>query len=125
MEERLRAEMSVEGQVQVCCRYNEDHIVILDCPQQIIKCPNIRCGASLEVPEYFDSCFALKCNSCRRQFCGWCLVHVGNDAHSHVRRCDKSGNPGNPKSFLILYKFISELQARTFSDLLQCFKRVV
>ena len=94
-EERLRAEMStVEGQVQLCCRYIEDHIVILDCPQ-IIKCPNIQCTASLEVPEDFDSCFALKCDSCRQQFCGWCLVHVGKDAHDHVRRCDKSGNPGN------------------------------
>ena len=61
MEERLRAEIScVEGQVQLCCRYIEDHIVILDCPQ-IIKCPNIGCGASLEVPEDFDSC---KKNTC-------------------------------------------------------------
>ena len=22
-------------------------------------------------------------------------MHVGDDAHSHVRRCNKSGNPGN------------------------------
>ena len=94
-EKRLRAEMSsVEGQVKLCCGYIEDHIVIRDC-RQIIKYPNIRCGASLEVPDDFDSCFALKCDSCRQQFCGWCLVHVGDDAHSHVRRCVNSGNPGN------------------------------
>ena len=95
VEKRLLADMSSEeGLVQLCHRYIEDHIVILDCPQ-IIKCPNIRCGTPLEVPRDFDSCFALKCDSCRQQFCGWCLVHVGDDAHAHVRRCDKSGNPGN------------------------------
>ena len=43
----------------------------------------------------FDSCFALKCDQCRHQCCGWCLRDCGSDAHPHVRQCNLNGNGGN------------------------------
>ena len=92
---RTRKELlSTTGQVANCRRYIEENIVVLECPT-VIKCPNRDCRISLEIPTDFDSCFALKCDGCHQQFCGWCFVHVGRDAHAHVRQCKHSQRPGN------------------------------
>ena len=43
----------------------------------------------------FDSCFALQCDQCGHQCCGWCMADCGADAHPHVRKCLRNDNGGN------------------------------
>jgi len=39
-----------------------------------IKCPNPACRTALFMDQEFDSCFALKCDQCGHQCCGWCMA---------------------------------------------------
>ncbi len=41
----------------------------------------------------FSRCFAVSC-TCGCAFCGWCMADCGRDAHSHVKQCPSSANPG-------------------------------
>ena len=60
-----------------------------------IKCPNPACRTALFMDQEFDSCFALKCDQCGHQCCGWCMADCGADAHPHVRKCVRNANGGN------------------------------
>jgi hypothetical protein len=42
----------------------------------------------------FEGCFAVRCSACTCNFCAWCLLDCGDDAHAHVKRCPKSLVPG-------------------------------
>ena len=59
------------------------------------KCPNAGCRQALYMDQDFNSCFALKCDQCNHQCCGWCMVDCGVDAHAHVRKCARNVNGGN------------------------------
>lgn len=43
----------------------------------------------------FDGCFAVECNRCKASMCGWCMGDFSPDAHSHVKTCVQSLNPGS------------------------------
>lgn len=58
-----------------------------------LKCP--RC--SLVFLDW-DGCAAVRCSQCNCSFCGLCLKDCGEDAHSHVKACDK--NPEKPSFFV-------------------------
>lgn len=49
-----------------------------------IHCQNENCGA---VIYDFDGCFAVECQLCGHNFCGWCLTDCVEDAHPHVMHC--------------------------------------
>ena len=53
------------------------------------KCP--RCGE----PFYnFDGCFAVSCSR-GHGFCGFCMQDCGNNAHEHVRTCERNPSRGS------------------------------
>ena len=57
-----------------------------------LKCQHRGCGAAIFD---FDSCFAVTCNLCGNEFCAWCLLDCGEDAHKHVMQCRESKSPGS------------------------------
>ena len=58
-----------------------DHII-----QNILT---LKCGNCNQAFVDFVGCFALNCNSCKQNFCGWCLEVAPNSlaCHNHVREC--------------------------------------
>ena len=45
----------------------------------------------------FDNCWSVKCRSCPKYFCAWCLTYTTSDAeegHDHVRACPENPHPG-------------------------------
>ena len=57
-----------------------------------LTCQHRGCGAAIFE---FDACFAVRCNLCGNDFCAWCLLDCGRDAHEHVKRCPESKHPGS------------------------------
>lgn len=57
-----------------------------------LRCPNKDCKMAFFD---FDGCFAVTCNSCRHDFCAWCLDYSQRgDVHAHVANCPKALEPG-------------------------------
>eukprot|EP00808_Paulinella_micropora_P003138 g7125.t1 len=79
--ERLSAE---QRQVQQARVWIQEELLTLKCPR-----PNCR-RAFVD----FDGCFALTCGACGWGFCAWCLEDCGEDAHTHVARCNANAAPG-------------------------------
>jgi hypothetical protein len=54
----------------------------------------------------FAGCFALTCNNCDANFCGWCLENCNDmdSCHKHVLYCDYSKEYGSLFSSLELFK---------------------
>ncbi len=47
----------------------------------------LRCPRCKQAFLDFDGCFAISCNICPCNFCGWCLMDCQGDAHPHVKEC--------------------------------------
>jgi hypothetical protein len=47
----------------------------------------LRCPRCKQAFLDFDGCFAISCNVCPCNFCGWCLMDCQGDAHPHVKEC--------------------------------------
>jgi hypothetical protein len=90
----LRAEMA-ESSVDAEAARAELHIIekLLN-----LHCP--RCGT---VFDEFTGCFALKCHRCNAGICGWCMADCGNDAHPHVKECQK--NRGHSEYYGTMQQF--------------------
>ena len=72
---------------------NHRHAVLIKHSNHIIeeiltiKCPNRSCKIPFIMDDSFSECFSLQCMGCGHNFCGWCLVDCGTDAHAHVIGC--------------------------------------
>jgi len=73
--ERLRTLDEGQRKVLVARRYVEEEVLTSKCP---------RCRTAFLD---FEGCCALKCSRCPCQFCAWCGVDCGADAHRHVASC--------------------------------------
>jgi serine/threonine protein kinase len=73
--DRLKAMNEVEQGFLKARKHIEEEILQMKCP---------RCSKAFYD---FDGCFAISCHNCTCNFCGWCLMDCGTDAHPHCRRC--------------------------------------
>lgn len=80
-EERVRKLLQNVPNNQQHIKQHIDHII-----QNILT---LKCGNCNQAFVDFVGCFALTCNSCKQNFCGWCLEVSNNSlqCHNHVRSC--------------------------------------
>uniref|UniRef100_A0A0G4HHK2 Protein kinase domain-containing protein n=1 Tax=Chromera velia CCMP2878 TaxID=1169474 RepID=A0A0G4HHK2_9ALVE len=92
-EERVRREMEEEYKERLRKALMEDGAQrrVREITEDILtlKCPRCR-TAFLD----FDGCAALTCANCNCGFCGYCLRNCGEDAHSHIPRCQVAREVG-------------------------------
>jgi serine/threonine protein kinase len=83
VQDELLAKSALEMEVMIARKHIEEDIMLL-------RCPN---GACRRAFADFNGCAALTCRGeggeagCGANFCGFCLVDCGADAHRHVANC--------------------------------------
>lgn len=90
MEDALHAKAEAEAKRDEASRQR-----ILIGEMMTLKCP--RCGQAFQD---FEHCFAVRCSrpTCQTNFCGWCLVDCGADAHHHINHQCAVAKMFNPKT---------------------------
>ncbi len=83
LQDKLLSKTVLEMEVMIARKHIEEEIILL-------RCPNGECR---QVFFDFNGCAALSCRGdggeagCGANFCGFCLVECGADAHGHVANC--------------------------------------
>ena len=110
-QEAMLAKSAVELETLIARKHIEEEIMLL-------RCPNQQCRRAFVD---FNGCAALTCRGaggepgCGANFCGFCLVDCGADAHAHVANC-----PLNPSEDVFPSRQVWErAQQRRRRELLQ------